>query len=350
MRGRTLTLWRAFAWEDASGEYSLLNHDAIRAPRGTRNARAAGRCRRVSPPFALLGVGRPAVVMDSALAGSSISWSLIQPDVSRLTRACSYDRAGFGWSDAGPMPRTAGRVADELRVLLERGGVAPPFVLVGHSFGGLVMRIFAAQIPERCLGPRAGRSRASRGLGDAGAKGTDQDRPRHQAVPQRRDRGAVRRGPTRQRPGDVRPVRRRPRSRHRRQSRRTVARGRGRPGAVLEAATRDARGHCGSSGRKRSSSLRSAARSPPSRRAQPRRSRPPPAATATCRSSPSPPPIPATTGCASRRHLPACRPRPPRRRLEERALDSPGPAAGRHRRNPGGALARRREPMAGGSP
>ena len=91
------------------------------------------------------GSGRPAVVMDSALAGSSISWSLIQPDVSRLTRACSYDRAGFGWSDAGPMPRTAGRVADELRVLLDRGGVAPPFVLVGHSFGGLVMRIFAAR-------------------------------------------------------------------------------------------------------------------------------------------------------------------------------------------------------------
>jgi len=83
--------------------------------------------------------------MDSALAGSSISWSLIQPDVSRLTRACSYDRAGFGWSDAGPMPRTAGRVADELRALLNRGGVAPPFVLVGHSFGGLVMRVFAAR-------------------------------------------------------------------------------------------------------------------------------------------------------------------------------------------------------------
>ena len=91
------------------------------------------------------GSGTPAVVMDSALAGSSISWALIQPDVSRLTRACSYDRAGFGWSDAGPMPRTAGRVADELRVLLDHGGVAPPFVLVGHSFGGLVMRIFAAR-------------------------------------------------------------------------------------------------------------------------------------------------------------------------------------------------------------
>jgi len=83
--------------------------------------------------------------MEAALGGSSISWSLIQPAVARQTRVCSYDRAGFGWSEAGPMPRTAGRVADELRVLLDRGGVPPPFVLVGHSFGGLVMRIFAAR-------------------------------------------------------------------------------------------------------------------------------------------------------------------------------------------------------------
>jgi pimeloyl-ACP methyl ester carboxylesterase len=83
--------------------------------------------------------------MEAALGGSSISWSLVQPDVARLTRVCSYDRAGFGWSDAGPMPRTAGRVADELRVLLDRAGVPPPFLLVGHSFGGLVMRIFAAR-------------------------------------------------------------------------------------------------------------------------------------------------------------------------------------------------------------
>lgn len=67
----------------------------------------------------------------------------MQPEVARFTRVCSYDRAGFGWSDAGPMPRTAGRVASELRVLLDRAAVPPPYVLVGHSFGGLVMRIFA---------------------------------------------------------------------------------------------------------------------------------------------------------------------------------------------------------------
>lgn len=89
------------------------------------------------------GAGSPAVVLDAALGGSSISWSLVQPEIARLTRVCSYDRAGFGWSDAGPMPRTAGRIAGELRTLLERAGVPPPFLLVGHSYGGLVVRVFA---------------------------------------------------------------------------------------------------------------------------------------------------------------------------------------------------------------
>jgi pimeloyl-ACP methyl ester carboxylesterase len=83
-------------------------------------------------------------VLDAALGGSSLSWTLVQPEIARFTRVCSYDRAGFGWSDAGPMPRTAGRVASELRVLLDRAAVPPPYLLVGHSFGGLVMRIFAA--------------------------------------------------------------------------------------------------------------------------------------------------------------------------------------------------------------
>ena len=91
------------------------------------------------------GQGTPSVVLDAALGASSVSWSLVQPELARTTRVCSYDRAGFGWSDAGPVPRTAGRIADELRILLARGGVPPPFVLVGHSFGGFVMRIFASR-------------------------------------------------------------------------------------------------------------------------------------------------------------------------------------------------------------
>src|SRR5436189_6420315 len=91
------------------------------------------------------GKGSPVVVFDSALCGSSLSWALLQPEIAAMTRACSYDRAGFGWSDAGPMPRTAGRIADELDVLLRRAGEVPPYVLVGHSFGALVMRVFAAR-------------------------------------------------------------------------------------------------------------------------------------------------------------------------------------------------------------
>jgi pimeloyl-ACP methyl ester carboxylesterase len=94
-------------------------------------------------------IGRgPVVVFDAALAGSSVSWALVAPAVSAFARAFVYDRAGFGWSEAGPLPRTAGRIADELRVLLDRAGEPPPYILVGHSFGGLVMRIFAARYPE----------------------------------------------------------------------------------------------------------------------------------------------------------------------------------------------------------
>ncbi len=99
-----------------------------------------------------LGRGAPSVVLDAALGGSSVSWSLVQPKIASTCGVCSYDRAGFGWSDAGPLPRTAGRLADELRVLLDRGGIPPPYVVVGHSFGGLVMRVFASRYREDTAG------------------------------------------------------------------------------------------------------------------------------------------------------------------------------------------------------
>ncbi|PYR70928.1 MAG: hypothetical protein DMF88_01240 [Acidobacteria bacterium] len=91
------------------------------------------------------GEGTPSVIFDAALGASSLSWSLVQPAVARVTRACTYDRAGFGWSEPGPLPRTAGRIADELHILLARARVPPPYLLVGHSFGGLVARIFASR-------------------------------------------------------------------------------------------------------------------------------------------------------------------------------------------------------------
>ena len=102
--------------------------------------------------LACAGEGRPTVVLEAALGASSISWSLVQPGLARLTEVCSYDRAGFGWSDPGPMPRTARRIASELYTLLGRAGLPPPYLLVGHSFGGIVTRVFARAYPEVVAG------------------------------------------------------------------------------------------------------------------------------------------------------------------------------------------------------
>jgi pimeloyl-ACP methyl ester carboxylesterase len=99
-----------------------------------------------------LGSGGPAVVFDAALGGSSLSWTYVQPAVAAFTTACTYDRAGFGWSDAGPLPRTAGRIADELHTLVTTAAIPRPFVLVGHSFGAFSIRAFAASHPDDVAG------------------------------------------------------------------------------------------------------------------------------------------------------------------------------------------------------
>ena len=98
------------------------------------------------------GNGQPAVVFDAALGGSSLSWTPVQNAVATFTTACTYDRAGFGWSEAGPRPRTTGRIASELEELLRRAALPPPYVLVGHSFGGLTIRAFAARHPALVAG------------------------------------------------------------------------------------------------------------------------------------------------------------------------------------------------------
>ena len=98
------------------------------------------------------GLSAPAVVFDAALGGSSVSWTYVQREVVTFAHAITYDRAGFGWSDAGPEPRTAGRIAQELHKLLRAAGERPPYFLVGHSFGGLVMRIFAQRYRDETAG------------------------------------------------------------------------------------------------------------------------------------------------------------------------------------------------------
>jgi len=99
------------------------------------------------------GSGRPAVVLEAGIAASSISWSLVQNRIAEFVPVVSYDRAGFGWSrHAAPHRPTALAAAEELAVLLERAGIAPPFILVGHSFGGLIVRIFQQTFPEKVAG------------------------------------------------------------------------------------------------------------------------------------------------------------------------------------------------------
>jgi pimeloyl-ACP methyl ester carboxylesterase len=98
------------------------------------------------------GNGAPAVILDTGLGGSSADWGFVQPEIARFTRACSYDRAGMGYSDPGPSPRTARRIAAELAELLTRSGIAGPVVLVGASVAGFDVRVFASDHPERAAG------------------------------------------------------------------------------------------------------------------------------------------------------------------------------------------------------
>jgi pimeloyl-ACP methyl ester carboxylesterase len=98
------------------------------------------------------GEGGPAVVLDAGKADAWITWFRVQPELARMTRVCSYDRAGIGYSDPGPLPRSRRRTVEEMRTLLARAGVPPPYVLVGHSFGGLNVRLYAALHPDEVAG------------------------------------------------------------------------------------------------------------------------------------------------------------------------------------------------------
>jgi pimeloyl-ACP methyl ester carboxylesterase len=98
------------------------------------------------------GQGSPTIVLEAGLMSTVLSWSAIQSTLAQSYRVVSYDRAGLGWSDLGPMPRTADRMVDELHTLLERAAIPPPYVLVGHSFGGLTMPLFAARYPQETAG------------------------------------------------------------------------------------------------------------------------------------------------------------------------------------------------------
>ena len=98
------------------------------------------------------GAGSPTVILEAGPNDSSLIWQLAQPQVSRFTHVCSYDRAGFGWSDAPNEPRSSLNLANELDRLLTRAAVPGPYVLVGHDFGTLDLRVFATRHRQQVAG------------------------------------------------------------------------------------------------------------------------------------------------------------------------------------------------------
>lgn len=122
---------------------------------------------RLEPPGRLVGLGgyrlhllctgrrdfgRPTVVLSIGGGGFAVDWSSVQTPLSDSARVCSYDRPGFGWSDAGPTPRTLAQEAFELRSALEKAGERAPFILVGQSLGAFVVRRFAEAHPADVSG------------------------------------------------------------------------------------------------------------------------------------------------------------------------------------------------------
>jgi len=98
------------------------------------------------------GEGSPTVVLEAGLTSASAQWAWVQPEVAKFTRVVSYDRAGLGFSSPSDAPRDAKSTAERLHALLEKAGVPGPYVLAGHSLGGLFVRMFARLYPEEVAG------------------------------------------------------------------------------------------------------------------------------------------------------------------------------------------------------
>ena len=157
VRPRSL-LWRVFKWLVASVgliiaagavfQFSMMLWESHRYPPPGRLVDIDGLRLHIN----CTGAGSPAVIMEAGPNDSSLIWQLVQPEISKFSRVCSYDRAGFGWSDAPNEPRSSLNIANELAQLLTRAAVAGPYVLVGHDFGTLDLRVFTAQHRQEVAG------------------------------------------------------------------------------------------------------------------------------------------------------------------------------------------------------
>lgn len=99
-----------------------------------------------------MGEGSPTVILEAGLDDFSIFWSSIMPEIAMDTRVCAYDRTGLGWSETSPNPRTSGTMVQELHALLVNAEVSAPYIMVGHSFGGALTRLYAHHYPDEVKG------------------------------------------------------------------------------------------------------------------------------------------------------------------------------------------------------
>ena len=132
----------------ASYQLTRRQSDARRFPQEGRSVDIGGYRLNIH----CLGQGHPTVILEAGLGVPAISWRAVQSGIATFTRVCSYDRAGYDWSDPGPMPRTTARSVLELHTLLRNAGERPPFVLVGHSFGGTNVRVYNGVYPGEVVG------------------------------------------------------------------------------------------------------------------------------------------------------------------------------------------------------
>lgn len=98
------------------------------------------------------GEGSPTLVLEAGWTVPALGWGTVQPELSKTTKVCSYDRAGYGWSEPQPGPRDADQIATQLHALLQQAGVTGPIILMGHSMGGLYIRDYASHYPENLVG------------------------------------------------------------------------------------------------------------------------------------------------------------------------------------------------------
>ncbi|WHY87268.1 alpha/beta hydrolase [Neobacillus novalis] len=121
---------------------------------------------KLTPPGTIINIGThclhmisggaecslPTIVFEHGAGGSALMWSLVYPEIAKLTRVVVYDRAGYGWSEAGPLPRTNEKCVEELHELLVQARIDGPIILVGHSYGGINARLYANRYPNQVRG------------------------------------------------------------------------------------------------------------------------------------------------------------------------------------------------------